>query len=52
MRAIAFSKRTFLELVRDPLSYIFCVGFPIIMLLIMNIINESLSSYITFTTSI
>lgn len=42
MRAIAFSKRTFLELVRDPLSYIFCVGFPIIMLLIMNIINESL----------
>lgn len=42
MRTIAFSSRTIKELLRDPLSYIFCVGFPIIMLIIFTIVDKSL----------
>ncbi|MDD2960241.1 MAG: ABC transporter permease [Lachnospiraceae bacterium] len=42
MRSIVFCKRTIKELVRDPLSYIFCLGFPLVMLLIMTIVNNSI----------
>lgn len=38
----AFAKRNFLEIIRDPLSYIFCVGFPLVMLIVMTIINDSI----------
>lgn len=41
MRAIIFGRRTIKELLRDPLSYIFCLGFPMIMLLIMTAVYES-----------
>ncbi len=39
MRAIVFAKRNLKELLRDPLSYIFCLGFPLVMMLIMTAIN-------------
>lgn len=42
MRTIAFAKRNIKELLRDPLSYIFCLAFPIVMLIIMTIINNSI----------
>ncbi len=42
MKSLIFAQRNFKELIRDPLSWIFCLGFPIAMLLIMNIINESI----------
>lgn len=42
MRTVVFSKRNLKELLRDPLSYIFCLGFPIVMLLIMTIVNNSI----------
>lgn len=42
MRALAFSKRVTKEILRDPLSYIFCLGFPIFMLLLFALINASL----------
>lgn len=42
MKSIIFAQRNFKELIRDPLSWIFCLGFPIAMLIIMNIINESI----------
>ncbi|MGN1100735.1 MAG: ABC transporter permease [Huintestinicola sp.] len=42
MRTIVFSKRNLKELLRDPLSYIFCLGFPIVMLLIMTVVNNSI----------
>ncbi len=42
MRTKAFASRNIKELLRDPISYIFCLGFPIIMLVIMSIINESI----------
>lgn len=41
-RALIFGKRCLKEMTRDPLSYIFCVGFPIIMLVIMSVINTSI----------
>ena len=42
MRALAFSRRVTKELLRDALSYIFCLGFPIFMLLLFACINASL----------
>ncbi len=38
----AYSKRNFLEIIRDPLSYIFCLGFPLVMLIVMTLINDSI----------
>ena len=38
----AFAKRNFLEIIRDPLSYIFCLGFPLVMLVVMTLVNESI----------
>ena len=42
MRSIVFSKRTAKEILRDPLTFIFCLGFPLVMLVIMTIVNESI----------
>ncbi|MCM1273526.1 MAG: ABC transporter permease [Clostridium sp.] len=42
MRSMEFSKRTTKEILRDPLSYIFCLGFPIIMLIIMTVVDRSI----------
>ncbi len=42
MRSIIFSRRIGKELLRDPLSYIFCLGFPLVMLLIMSVVNQSI----------
>ena len=41
-RILAFSGRNLKELLRDPLSYIFCLGFPLVMLVIMSIVNQSI----------
>ena len=38
MRTIVFMKRNLKEMLRDPLIYIFCLGFPIIMVLMFQII--------------
>lgn len=38
----AFAIRNSKEILRDPLSYIFCLGFPLVMLLIMTLVNESI----------
>lgn len=42
MRSIEFSKRTIKEILRDPLSYIFCIGFPVVMLVIMTVVDRSI----------
>ena len=39
-RSLVFARRNLKELLRDPLSYIFCLGFPIVMLLVMTAINR------------
>lgn len=43
-RILTFAKRCFLENIRDPLSYIFVLGFPLLMLAVMSIINGSIPS--------
>lgn len=42
MRTRALVIRNIKELLRDPLSYMFCLGFPIVMLIIMTVINQSI----------
>lgn len=41
-RTIVFAKRNFIETIRDPLSWIFCIGFPIVMLIIMSVVNSAI----------
>ena len=41
-KILSFSSRNFKEIIRDPLSYIFCLGFPLVMLVIMSIINDTI----------
>lgn len=38
----AFSSRNFKEIIRDPLSYIFCLGFPLVMLFVMTLVNDGI----------
>ncbi len=42
MRSIVYCRRTIKELLRDPLGYIFCLGFPLVMLVIMTIVDRSI----------
>lgn len=42
MRSLVFGNRTKKEILRDPLSYVFCIGFPLIMLLIMTVVDQSI----------
>ena len=39
---MVFAKRNLLEVLRDPLSWIFCIAFPIVMLVIMSIVNSAI----------
>ena len=41
-RALNFSKRNLLEISRDTLSYIFCIAFTIVMLIVMKLVNSSI----------
>ena len=41
-RTITFAKRNLTEMSRDILSYIFCIAFPIVMLIIMTLVNSSI----------
>lgn len=41
-RISAFSSRNIKELLRDPLSYIFCLGFPLLMMVVMTLVNDSI----------
>lgn len=38
----AFAVRNGMEILRDPLSYIFCVGFPLVMLVVMTLVDKSI----------
>ena len=42
MRTLTFAKRNLTELSRDALGYIFCIVFPLVMLVIMSMVNESI----------
>lgn len=42
MRTAAFAKRTFKELLRDPLNLFFGLGFPVILILLLTLIQNSI----------
>lgn len=42
MKSTVFAVRVSKEILRDPLSYIFCLGFPILMLVIMSVVDSSI----------
>lgn len=42
MKSLVFSQKNRKEMLRDPISYIFCLGFPIVMLILMTIVNKSI----------
>lgn len=42
MKGLVFAKRVGKEILRDPLSYIFCLGFPIVMLIVMSVVDGSI----------
>ena len=41
-RTMIFAKRNLLEMSRDPLSYVFCAAFPIVMLAVMSVLDASI----------
>lgn len=49
MKSTAFADRIGKEILRDPLSYIFCLGFPIVMLVIMSIVDSSIPKQANMT---
>lgn len=42
MRCLAFSKRNWKEITRDPLSLVFGVGFPVVILLLITLMKKSI----------
>ena len=42
MRAMVFAKRNTLEIIRDPLSLFFGLGFPVILLILLSIIKKNI----------
>ncbi len=44
MRMLSFARRNIKELLRDPLSYVFCLGFPIVMLVVMTVVDSTIPS--------
>lgn len=44
-KTLNFFNRNLKEILRDPVIYVFCLGFPVIMLLLFNIINKYSGSY-------
>ena len=49
MKSIVFAGRVGKEIRRDPLSYIFCLGFPIVMLVVMSIVDSSIPAQANMT---
>lgn len=41
-KTLSFAKRNLTEMSRDALSYILCMGFPLVMLVIMSVVNASI----------
>lgn len=49
MKSLVFAKRVGKEIRRDPLSYILCLGFPMVMLIIMSVIDGSIPAEANMT---
>ena len=42
MRAMIFSHRNFKEILRDPLSFAFGLGFPVVLIILISIMQRSI----------
>ncbi len=42
MKSLIFAKRNTKEILRDPMSYIFILGFPVVLLIVFQVISNSL----------
>ncbi|MFR7349693.1 hypothetical protein [Peptoniphilus sp.] len=42
MRIILFAKRNIKEILRDPINLFFSIGFPIVLLVLLSIINSAI----------
>lgn len=42
MRMFLFAKRNAKEILRDPINFFFCLGFPIILLILLSIVNSAI----------
>ena len=49
-KTVSFAKRNLMEMSRDMLSYIFCVAFPVVMLVIMSLVNSNIPKESGMTT--
>lgn len=45
----AFAWRSGLEMLRDPLSYLFCLGFPLVMLAVMTLVDATIPTQANMT---
>ena len=41
-KMLAFARRNLYEILRDPISYVFCLAFPLVMLALMTLVNRSI----------
>lgn len=48
-KSLYFADRVGKEILRDPLSYIFCLGFPVVMLVIMSVLDQSIPNEANMT---
>lgn len=48
-RTMSFAARNIKEILREPLAYIFCLGFPLVMLVVMTLVNESIPAQANMT---
>ncbi len=48
-RTMIFAKRNIMEMSRDVLGYLFCVAFPILMLVVMSVVNQSIPAEANMT---
>lgn len=50
-RAISFAKRNLTESLRDPVIYVFCAGFPVLMLVMFSVIGHFAGESASFDLS-
>ena len=43
-KILIFTKRNFIEMIRDPIIYIFCLGMPIFMIILFQVINNFINT--------
>ena len=48
MRFTIFTGRNFKEIVRDPMSILMCLGFPVLLILALALMKESIGEWLMY----